>query len=319
MISGLHAPNASFTGEDYLVVQAAKARTVKVFHTEATRHSFEEVQTLRGLGVTDFVTRLADSKKADGTIRGDVEWAMELADDINFAYAQGRRVFSICNEPNWMHTRKGFGPQEYVWYIKRVVLRLRPLIPEGVILVSPPLSFSPALWNHDEHNPTDFTLDEWFAAYAWKDEHSPNPEDRVSLWDVFQLAGATVYWQSARQMLDPSFGACYRRVHQESAGKKVVVLEWASSAHELVNKDGSPRYTPEEVEALRLDQYPEWIQQAEASGIVVAAYCYLVGGTFHWVGYRISERLARVMATAVPILPGLQDQSEWLGMRRGEI
>ena len=43
---------------------------------------------------------------------------------------QGRRVFSICNEPNWMHTKKPFGPQEYVWYIKRVVIRLRALIPQ---------------------------------------------------------------------------------------------------------------------------------------------------------------------------------------------
>ncbi len=64
-------------------------------------------------------------------------------------------------------------------------------------------------------------------------------------------------------------------------------------------------------------QYPEWIEQAEASGIVVAAYCYLVGGTRDWKGYRVSERLARVMAATEAILPGLHDQSEWFGMVMG--
>lgn len=68
-------------------------------------------------------------------------------------------------------------------------------IPQDVVLVSPRLSFSPRLWHHDSNHPSDFTLDEWFAAYSWKDPGSPNAEGRVSLWRVFSYEGATVYWQ----------------------------------------------------------------------------------------------------------------------------
>ena len=183
--------------------------------------------------------------------------------------------------------------------------------------MSPPLSFSPRLWHHDSGNPTDFVLDEWLAAYGWK-IRAANAEDRVSMWDVFNAAGATVYWQYARQMADPSFGACYRTVHERSGGKKVVVLEWASSANELEDSNGKPLYTASEVEALRIAQYPDWVAQAAASGIVVAGYAFLVGGTPHWLGFRVSEKLARALATAELELPGLRDQSEWLGLGRGE-
>lgn len=319
MISGLHGPNSAFEAADYLVVGASGAQSIKLLHTESTQHSFDEVRTLQGLGITDFVTRLADSKKLDGIIRGDDEWAAELAGVINEAYAQGLRVFSICNEPNWMHTKRGFGPQEYVWYIKRVVLRLRALIPRDVRLISPPLSFSPRLWHHDSGNPTDFVLDEWLAAFAWKDPRASNAEDRLALWDAFDAAGATVYWQYARQMQDPSFGACYRTIHDRSGGKPIVVLEWASSANELEDSNGKPLYTPGEVEALRVAQYPDWLEQAAASGIVAAAYAFLVGGTTQWLGFRISARLARALSEAGIDLPGLRDQSEWLGLLKGEV
>lgn len=116
-------------------------------------------------------------------------------------------------------------------------------------------------------------------------------------------------------MLDPSFGAGYRTVHEKSGGKRVVVLEWASSAHETVDSDGRPVYAPEQMEALRIAQYPEWIEQAESSGLVASAFCFLVGGTKDWKGCRISERLGRAMGDVVATFPVL-GQLIWQKNRR---
>jgi hypothetical protein len=101
--------------------------------------------------------------------------------------------------------------------------------------------------------------------------------------------------------------------------KKVVALEFANSAHEVINQDGSPHYTPGEVEAMRQAQYPAWLNFMSVLGIMEACYVYIgPGATDQWNGYKVSRELAAVMARALqPAL--LQGQSLWMGGHKASI
>lgn len=324
MINGLHAPNAAFTPDAYQSIKDGHFRAVKVFMLESCWHDLDTVHALQDMGVTDVVGRLIDSRRLDGRIRGADEYAEELAAVINLYYREaGIRVFQVDNEPNWTWITNQFGCWQYQFYMKRVIAKLRdrlisvgvqdvlarhPMIPDDVILIAPPLSFAPALWSHDPPgtpperrvNPTDFILNDWLDAFQFTDgghEHS--------LWSMFDYASANCYFQSDRQLADPSFGTIYRTIHNLTDGMPVAVTEWASSAHELRNPfdPEKPRYTEHEIEVQRIRQYPEWINAAENSGIVPLAFLYLAqGSTLEWAGYRLTKLEAQAIGFRYPKL-----------------
>lgn len=309
IIAGLHAPNAAFQEIDYVTAIATQAESIKLMATEPTKHTQDEMTRLRAGGVTDFVLRLPDSLLLSGRIPGDQELARTYINLIAEYYPLGVRLFSLCNEPNYLFKTRAFGPFEYVWFMKRVVRLVRQGVKHlpGVKLISPPLSFAPAMWGRDpegtpqhlKKNPSVWILDEWLAAFEYRKDFSSDMNERERFWDFFDYAGANCYWQYAKQLHDPSYGAGWETVNQKS-GKEVVVLEWASSTDELwkPNTDtAEPLYAPHELDALRSVQYPEWLERAYVSGKVVRAYTYIMpGATQDWAGKRVTPAVAAAMA-----------------------
>lgn len=309
MLHGAHAPNASFTQADYDILRTGKFRSVKLMHY----HTAIEVGGCRAMGVTDFTMRLPDSRRADGNYYNAEDYVALCIPIMRRNYVLGIKWYQVSNEDQFLWVTREFGPWQAQWWYRRVVPMLRAGMPPDVKLISPAMSFAPSLWSHGPQNPTQNTLDDWLAAYMWTS--AGTIPSFFSLWDS---VGVDSYWQNERQMRDPSFGRNYEVVHQKSGGMRVDVCEWASSAHELVNADGTPKLTPQEVEAIRIAQYPDWLSDADSEGYVRAAHCYLVGGTQDWQGFRVTQAVAHSMAAFKPDLPDLQGQSEWM-RDRGEV
>jgi hypothetical protein len=328
MLSGLHGPNAAFTSASLALLWDAQAKqprfqSVKLMEARGTFHSVDEMRTVQSAGITDFTVRLPDTRKDNGDYWGLDEYVDECERLFMPLYAAGARRASLCNEPNWLWVRFGYGPSQFVWFMKRASKKLRQRLPRDVQLVMPPLSFAPALWTLDptkQRNPTDFTLDDWLKAYEYDErQDAPNTDHPGPLWGYFDLLGANVYWQSLRQMTDPSFGASPSMLYNRYGRKRVVVLEYANSAHEVLNGDQTPHYTPAEVEAMRQAQYPAWLNFMSVLGIMEACYVYIgPGATAQWNGYKVSRELATVMEGALqPAL--LQGQSLWMGGHKASI
>lgn len=291
MLQGLHSPNKSFEQADYDVIHTMQAQSVKLLCIAGCQHTTDDVAHLRTLGVNHFTVRLWDSTDATGRILGIVEYANKCIATIKAFYAVGVRLFQVDNEPQYQFHTTEQGPWQYQFFLKRAMPIIRANVPSDVKLISPPLSFSPALWSHGPQNPTAWLLDEWFAAFMFTDKGN-----EPALWAMFDYTGANCYFQSDRQMHDPSFGECWEVVHQKSGMKPVVVLEWASSVHELRDANGHPMYTPAQVEALRIAQYPVFTARAKESGVVAASYVYLgPGSTPDWAGFRVGIALGRAM------------------------
>lgn len=307
MLSGFHAPNSAFTEDDYRVINLMGAQSAKLLQTSGTQHTAADTARLRTEGVNHFCVRLPDSVRPDGKIGPDWEYAGDLIRLVIMWHSLGVRWFQIDNEPNWTWVSQELGPFQYQWYMKRVMRIVRSNVPGDVVLIAPPLSFAPALWTHGEQNPTKHTLDEWLAAYMWTDGGR-----EPSLFAWFHLASAHPYWQSDRQLHDPSFGRCYDVIHQKSGGMEVVCPEYGFSGHLLTNVEGEPLYTPEQVDDIRARHYAMFLENARAEGYVPAAYTFLVGGTSDWTGFQLTERVARAMRPVQPAPP----QDTWLGQGR---
>lgn len=297
-ILGLHAPNSGFTTADYRAVDLMGAPSVKLLYTAGTRHTPSDLLTLRARGVQDFTVRLRDTREPDGRYVGAQEYVERVVPAARMFYALGVRRLQIDNEPNvpGMWDREGFGPWQYQFFMRYVVHLLRAALPSDVVLVSPPLSYSPGLWRLGGANPTPFVLDDWLAAYHWTDGGR-----QPSLWRCFDEVGANVYWQSERQMRDTSYGLAYEQLSARAGGMPVTVLEFGNSA-EGINRD----------EARRV-QYPEWLSEARESGLVRRAYVFISpGATDDWAGFRLTWEQAAAMSEA-----DLRGQSRALGGRRG--
>lgn len=297
-ISGLHGPNAPWGADDYRIARLMGARSVKLMRTAGTEHTAADLLTLRSQGVTDFTVRLRDSREPDGHYPSASDYVWGVLPSVRVFYSLGVRRLQVDNEPNvpGMWDREGFGPWQYQFFMRHVVGLLRAALPPDVVLVSPPLSFSPGLWRLGGANPTPYVLDDWLAAYHWTDGGR-----QPSLWRIFDEVGANVYWQSERQMQDTSYGLAYEQLHARSGGMGVCVLEYANSSE-------GPG-----VEEARCAQYPEWLSQASSSGMVRRAYAYISpGATPDWAAFRITDSVALAMAEAE-----LRGQSRAVGKGRG--
>jgi len=303
MLSGIHSPNAAFTPDDYRTARLMGARSCKLLATAGTQHEIADLITLRSYGVTDCTVRLRDTREPDGRYPSADEYVASVLGTLRTFYSYGVRRFGIDNEPNQpgMWDTRGFGPWQYQYFMRHVVHLLRETVPPDVVLVSPPLSFAPALWSLGGENTTPYILDDWLAAFHWTDGgRLPN------LWRIFDEVGANVYWQSLRQMADPSYGAAYDQLHARSGGMTVCVLEYASSASRVYNPDGSPRWTLSAANEMRRAQYPEWLREAALSGYVSRAYLYISpGATSDWADFRITSGIAEAVGEIDPNTGGL--------------
>lgn len=295
-LSGLHAPNAGLTSEDYRIVRLMASPSVKLMATAGTQHTPADLLALRTFGVPDFTVRVRDTREPDGRYPGAQEYVDAVVPTVRVFYALGVRRFQVDNEPNHpgMWDQQGFGPWQYQYFMRHVVGLLRAVLPPDVILVSPPLSFSSALWGLGGGNPTPYTLDDWFAAFHWTDGGS-----KPNLWRIFSEAGANVYWLSERQMRDTSYGLAYEQIHARSGGMRVCVCEYANSATRDYGPGGVPRWTLQQVNEARRQQYPVWLGEAQESGEVSRAYLYIApGSTPDWADFRVTDAVAAAVATA---------------------
>lgn len=313
MLRGLHYPNSNDTVEALRVAGAMRAESVKLLHTEGTVHTLQDLLALQEIGVRHFLVRLRDSlyRLSDGStyIPRDTVYANDLVRDILLWYGRGVREFSICNEPNWLHTGALFGPVQYAWYMKRVVLLVREGLraagATGVILVSPPLSWSSALWHRDPAgtpedrrvNKTEWTLNEWTDAFSAADPQAPDPNDRIPFWLFWDCIGATVYWQHRGDVRNPSYGASWFELYGRAAFKRIVALEVGQTANRLTDEHGNPRFSADQIRAQRAIEYRDWMYWTGGANIVGGAYFWIAPrSTDEFRGEEIDVLLAREMA-----------------------
>lgn len=318
LVSGLHVSNApishvipTIVGKEVYTLNAPERDLIcagnfkgaKLMVIESCKHTTTDALLLQAQSIdaVNIVVRVYDSRHMNGDYWGFPEYGQAVASVINSFYREaGCRVFQIDNEPNWQWTRQGFGPYQFRWFMSHALEVIRGWIPRDVVLVCPPLSWSPALWRHDppntppnkRQNPTDFILDEWLECFDFTD-HGKIP----SFWKLFDRVSANAYYQKENQLDDPSYGRCYQPVHEHSGFMDVDVLEWASSAHLLVSPEGKPVYTPHEVEVLRTRQYPEWLRAASSRGYVRTAFSWISSGaTIDWAGFYLTNEVASAMS-----------------------
>ena len=314
---GLHYPNSPDTVAALRVASAMGAESVKLLYTEGTHHTLQDLLALHAVGITHVLVRLRDSvyHRPDGStyIPFLTRYAQDLLDDILLWYERGVREFSVDNEPNWLWTTPVLGPSDYVWYMKRVLALVREGLlrhgATGVILVSPPLSWSPALWQHDPEgtppeerlNPTSWVLNDWTAAYSAINPQAEEAHERFPFWASFDRVGCTVYWQFGQDVRNPSYGASWYEAYLRSGYRRIVVLELGQTANRLYHTDPEgnvvPIFTPQQLYRNRVVQYRDWLYWAGGSGIVEGTYFWIAqGATDEWRGELVTVDLAREIA-----------------------
>jgi hypothetical protein len=294
VLNGAHSPNKAIDPADLDVLEAGRFQAVKLLTIAGCQHGEAEVHQVRSvLPYADLCVRLPDTRKADGTFPSPYQWADACAEIIMQFAPHGVHTFQADNEPQYQWNQRGYGPWEYQWFMRIAMRHLRyNLQGYTYTLISPPLSWSPALWSLGEHNPTPYTLNDWLAAFMWRGATGTEP----SLWALFDEVGANVYWESRRQMGDPSFGRHVETLRTLS-GMPLTVLEYGL--------DPPRNYpTPHEAERAMMEQYPVYLAYLRALGWVGRAFAFLIGGTEEWSRFRVTKDVARAM-TRMPGRAGL--------------
>lgn len=285
--------NAAFTFEDLELLKLGGFDGVKLYATDGTRHTVEDAALLRAAGAKRLCVRLPDTVHEDGRYPSSEEYAHRCKDIINeFYYRAGVKTFQVDNEPNLLWLTFNYGPWQYQYFMRRAIPLLRSLVPLDVRLISPPLSFAPGLWSLGFPNPGMWILDDWLAAFGWTDGGR-----MPAMYRLFDAVGAHPYFQSERQLYDPSYGGCFQTMRYRSGGMPVVCLEWGCSIHQAVMSDGA-RYTDEGVEIARARLYPQWLRWVESEHpYVEGSYLFILpGATPDWAGFFLTERGARAIA-----------------------
>jgi len=274
VITGLHAPNASWTSEDRCRLRVSGLQAVELMAPHTTE---ADVVQLRGLGVSYFLMRLPDSVEgATGRWKGDHEYANECIGYIKRFYPLGVRDYQLDNEPNLVWPEGEAHSWRFLLNLVVRLIRSSPDVPRDVRLGLAPLSWTPATWASVEN--------------VWI------PQQRM-IQDMHNFVCVHSYWQKGKHYNDPSFGGNVTHWHDSLLGssRPYVITEWASSVHEV------PGVTPQEAEALRIMQYPQWLrwvaertyQPAQGTSYVESAFLYIVGGTTDWVGFHPSDKILR--------------------------
>jgi hypothetical protein len=279
MYSGIHGPNTpTFLPVDYDCIRWGRFKSIKLWVGAGQNPALASSLRLTFPGV-QLVVRTTDlplpfSDFVNGMVN---RWFAE----IRSFYHAGVRLFQIGNEPNTDPMQNPWFVQYYVRGIMEGLrARLRAAGMGDARLISPPLSWSPGLWRKSEDVPWE--LDEWLAAYAFT-----SGGKMPALLDQFDYVGATCYFQSARQMIDPSFGASFERLQAMSGGKEVVICEYGLSP--------SPNQTPQELEALRCELYPAYLTWLRGYRVQSAHVFISPGATHDWHDFYVTTPVAQAI------------------------
>lgn len=291
--------------------EPAQFQSAKLYFSEGTKHNEGEVRKLRELGISHFVLRLSETFYAPDEghptywLRDPIGYAEDCLRVIaRFVRAGVYDYILGPNEPNIYYADKGIGPARHAAYMRTVLAHMKGRkmrdgfdLPDGVRVGLPPIAWT----------------DEW--------PHMPWLEATRELAELSDLLYVHSYWQSSRTGRDnilagplnwERFGGNYRFYQGWCPGKPIMCVEFGNSIHEK-RMEGTtlPLFTPQQVEAFRIEQYPIWLELAEAAGVEAAHVFISDGSTPDWAGFRIGPHVARVMAHSLAT-PRLQGQSRRL-------
>lgn len=282
MLNGAHAPNQTISPATESVLHAGGFESVKLLWIEGCWHSESDVAAVkRAVPYADIIYRGPDFPlPAPEEIGYPLEWARRFVELMYALRSYGATAVQFDNEPQekWLSGAEMRGPWQYVFYSSIALEYIRANKPPDIELYSPPLSWSPKFWRRGWPNPSDSTLDEWLNAFKAQ-----------SYWRHFDKASANCYWQSWKQMEDPSFGKSFVRVHHESGGLPVSIAEYGL--------DPALNYQerPKALEAMRL-MYPRYAGMLDTYHFVSEAYCYILPhSTPDWADREITDSIASEM------------------------
>ena len=280
LLSGIHAPNAAFTLEDYHSIDLGRFRACKVMHY----HNHADVVTLRSHGVQRIMVRLPDSvfQRSDGTqyIPSYSDYGDALIERALYFYQAGVREGQVDNEPNISWRPHKLGPWDYRAFMFDVLEYIRPRLPLDYRLGFPSVSFA------DQWMPM-----EWLAPQR-------------DLAERFDFLCVNSYWQSGRvgaanilagPMTWSQFGGNCAWYETWLPGKPIQIAEYGNSIHEQGG------HTDAQLLAFKMEQYPLYLRWLSGHSAVEAAYCFIApGATNDWAGFRVTPQVAAAMGAGMP-------------------
>lgn len=276
MRKGIHAPNAPWTQESISRYRIAGFPSVKLMYTDGTKHTLEDVRELKRRGCGHFMVRLPDSVAPGGRWKGDEEWAGQCIEAIRLFSQEGITDYQLGNEDNliWPLDKAWL----CCWLSARVVYLIKrtPGLPPNLRLGMAPLAWKPDTWD-DVQNVWIPEQRKWLHSYDYICVHSywENPDH----WNLPPAGGNITHWHDA-------FFA--------GVDLPYMITEWG-----LDSKRPSA-----EIEAIRIRQYPEWLQWLQerttdaqtGRSYVEGAYLYILDGTKDWQRFWPTDRVLRAVA-----------------------
>ncbi len=149
---------------------------------------------------------------------------------------------------------------------------IRYNVPNNVRIGLAPLAWNPDTWKSVEE--------------VW----IPEQRKIIGLHDFVCVHS---YWQQAKHYNLPPFGGNvteWRNKLMYGVDLPYIITEWGNSSHErgLMER---------EVERIRLEQYPEWIEWVSTKPYVEAAYLFILGSTPDWTGFIPTDKVLRAIGT----------------------
>lgn len=281
--------NAPITDHDLFLFKRAGMKTFKLM---AGVHGERDINMLRRAGCEHFAVRLRDlleiPKNHDGTLPSWERWADVTIEDSIWWAEHGIHDQHWGNEGNNKGKWGGRGAFDYRHYAVRAFPKIRRNIPPAVRLGLAALS------HESDGNPA-----EWRRAYS----EPLNEEERSEPWalgfegsllDWHTYVVVNSYFQWLRQVTRDDLGGSAAFYHRWSHGKPIQVGEWGSSDTDL-----QPRPDDLAIEQAMIDEYPVWLKWAQEQHYIEASYVFILGGTYHWDGFQISEHVADAMKAAL--------------------
>jgi hypothetical protein len=308
MYHGLHGPNADFgLGDDALIwddgAERPRFQAVKLMHTHGTQHTLANVAYLKSRGIERLTMRLwdsvwpADQGHPQPYIPDPHTYGDKCIETVREFAPAGVLDYQLDNEPNISRALMRQSPTDYATWLGETIeyITQTPRLPAGVRFGFPPISFA------DEHHPYDWLgpLIHIAPIFDWLAVNSYYQSDRVGRTNI--LAGPMTWHQFG--------GNCEWYMHWQP-GMKMKIVEWANSIHEQTI-NGVPVHTPAQVDALRREQYPIFVEWLSGHPDIEDAFVYISRcATDQWGGFKFPIDVADCMAATMRYLQG---QSQRMG------
>lgn len=300
MLNGLQTNNP-WRNLDYSLIRPRtnlppQFQSALLYQTHGTRHNEAEIANLKGTGITHFVLRLPetiyepDAQHPQPWLREPIGYAEDVLRTIARFVRAGVLDYVVGpNEANIFYHGTGMTPTKHAEYLQTFITHIRTRkmrdgydLPEGVRLGLPPV--------------------------AWEDKYPYMPwlGAQVDVAQQFDFLPVHTYYQSGRHgrtsiLQGPlrwqQFGANYEFYQGWQSGMPIMVTEWGNSIHV------QGILTPEQVQELRMEDYPIWLEVTANAGIEAAHVFISEGATPDWTGFKINPALAAVMGSAIKHLP----------------